>query len=184
MDEPAAPHPSHSSRSSIGRGGADSSPSFLSTLCSQFTVARRFIVNKDVPQHLSILTLGAFDLSVLRAFYRTWGWSELDASSDEWCAFDVGGCLLSIYPLELLGDEAAPGEPVLAAPWRGFTMAINVETEDDVQAVFDTAVASGAIEIQVPTRRDWGGLSAYIADPEGNRWEIAAGGPSAAPTAS
>lgn len=59
-------------------------------------------------------------------------------------------------------------------------MAINVESEEQVQDVFDTAVASGAIEIQEPTRRDWGGLSAYIADPEGNRWEIAAGGPNAA----
>jgi uncharacterized glyoxalase superfamily protein PhnB len=84
--------------------------------------------------------------------------------------------------LELLGAEAAPGEPVLAAPWRGFTMAINVESEGKVQEVFNIAVASGAIEIQEPTRRDWGGLSAYVADPEGNRWEIAAGGPTAAPT--
>lgn len=136
----------------------------------------------SVPQHLSILTLGAFNLPLLRDFYGKWGWSELEQSSKEWCAFDMGGCLLSIYPLELLGDEAAPGEPVLAAPWRGFTMAINVESEDQVQDVFDTAVASGAIEIQEPTRRDWGGLSAYIADPEGNRWEIAAGGPTSPAT--
>jgi catechol 2,3-dioxygenase-like lactoylglutathione lyase family enzyme len=136
----------------------------------------------SVPQHLSILTLGAFNLPLLRDFYEAWGWSELKQSSKEWCAFDMGGCLLSIYPLELLGDEAAPGEPVLAAPWRGFTMAISVESEEQVQDVFDTAVASGAIEVQEPTRRDWGGLSAYIADPEGNRWEIAAGGPHAAAT--
>lgn len=140
-------------------------------------------MSKSIPQHLSILTLGAFDLPALRAFYGAWGWAELEQSSEQWCAFDVGGCLLSIYPLELLGDEAAPGEPVLAAPWRGFTMAINVESEGKVQEVFDIAVASGAIEIQEPTRRDWGGLSAYVADPEGNRWEIAAGGPTAAPTA-
>jgi hypothetical protein len=61
-------------------------------------------------------------------------------------------------------------------------MAINVESEEQVQEVFDTAVGAGAIEIQKPTRRDWGGLSAYIADPEGNRWEIAVGGPTAAAT--
>ena len=139
-------------------------------------------MGKGVPQHLSILTLGAFDLPMLRGFYGAWGWSELKQSSVEWCAFDMGGCLLSIYPLELLGDEAAPGEPVLAAPWRGFTMAINVESEGQVQEVFDTAVASGAIEIQGPTRREWGGLTAYVADPEGNRWEIAAGGPTPSPT--
>lgn len=138
-------------------------------------------MTKAVPQHLSILTLGVFDLSALREFYSGWGWTEMEASSDTWCAFDVGGCLLSLYPLELLGDEAAPGEPVLAAPWRGFTMAINVETEPDVQDAFEAALAAGAIDIQPPTRRDWGGLSAYVADPEGNRWEIAAGGPDTSP---
>lgn len=140
-------------------------------------------MSKGVPQHLSILTLGVFNLPTLREFYRAWGWDELEASSDEWCAFDVGGCLLSLYPLELLGEEAAPGEPVLTAPWRGFTMAINVATEPEVQEVFDMAITAGAIEIQTPSHRDWGGLSAYVADPEGNRWELAAGGPNAAPTA-
>ncbi len=110
-------------------------------------------MTKGIPQHLSILTLGVFDLPQQREFYSAWGWVEMEASSDEWCAFDVGGCLLSLYPLELLGDEAAPGEPVLSAPWRGFTMAINVETEPDVQDAYDSAIAGGAIEIQPPTRR-------------------------------
>ena len=57
-----------------------------------------------VPQFLSIVTVGARDMAALRAFYRSWGWREVDESSDGWCAFDMGGCLLSIYPIDLLGD--------------------------------------------------------------------------------
>ena len=33
-------------------------------------------------------------------------------------------------------------------------------------------VADGTV-LAEPVDRDWGGRSAYIADPEGNRWEIA-----------
>jgi hypothetical protein len=35
------------------------------------------------------------------------------------------------------------------------------------------SVAAGATPVAAPVARDWGGRSAYIADPEGNRWEIA-----------
>jgi uncharacterized glyoxalase superfamily protein PhnB len=34
-------------------------------------------------------------------------------------------------------------------------------------------VAAGATPVAEPVDREWGGRSAYIADPEGNRWEIA-----------
>jgi uncharacterized glyoxalase superfamily protein PhnB len=41
---------------------------------------------------------------------------------------------------------------------------------DDVFAGF---VAAGATVVAEPVDRSWGGRSGYIADPEGNRWEIA-----------
>jgi hypothetical protein len=34
-------------------------------------------------------------------------------------------------------------------------------------------VAAGATVLKEPTDADWGGRSAYVADPEGNLWEIA-----------
>jgi uncharacterized glyoxalase superfamily protein PhnB len=34
------------------------------------------------------------------------------------------------------------------------------------------AVAAGATPVADATDRSWGGRSAFIADPEGNRWEI------------
>ena len=63
------------------------------------------------PQRVSIVTLGARELSSLRAFYARWGWTETEDASESWSAFDVGGWLLSLYPIDLLGDEAAPDAP-------------------------------------------------------------------------
>jgi uncharacterized glyoxalase superfamily protein PhnB len=33
-------------------------------------------------------------------------------------------------------------------------------------------VASGGHAAADPVERDWGGYSGYVADPEGNRWEL------------
>ncbi len=128
-----------------------------------------------IPQAVSIATLGARDLPSLRAFYRGWGWSETEDASEEWAAFDVGGWLLCLYPLDLLGREAAPGEPVPDQTWNGFTLAINVESEGELRAVYEDAVAAGASVVSPIVRREWGGMSGYVSDPEGNRWELAIG---------
>ena len=128
-----------------------------------------------VPQRVSIVTLGARDLASLRSFYARWGWIETEASSEDWSAFDVGGWLLSLYPIDLLGKEAAPEAPTPVAGWNGVTLAINVQSEVDLRAMFDAAVAAGATLVAPISRREWGGMSGYVADPEDNRWELAVG---------
>jgi uncharacterized protein len=126
-----------------------------------------------IPPRLSVITLGARDLSRLRTFYRSLGWPELPASDDGWSAFLLGGVLLALYPLPDLASEAAPGVPDPAGGWSGVTLACNVDDPTEVDAAFAAAVAAGATAVAAPTDRSWGGRSAYIADPEGNRWEIA-----------
>ena len=128
-----------------------------------------------IPQRVSIVTLGARDLVSLRAFYRGWGWSETDDSSEAWAAFDVGGWLLALYPLDLLGEEAAPEETTPEPGWNGLTLAINVDSEAALRAMYDSAVAAGASSVSPVVPREWGGMSGYVADPEGNRWELAIG---------
>ena len=54
-----------------------------------------------------------------------------------------------------------------------FTLAHNVATPELVDEVVAGAVAAGATLVAAPVRRDWGGYSAYVADPDGVRWEIA-----------
>ena len=121
------------------------------------------------------MTLGARDLVSLRSFYARWGWTETDDANEGWSAFDVGGWLLSLYPIDSLGDEAAPGAPRPEAGWNGVTLAINVQSEAELVGIFDAAVAAGAELVAPVTRREWGGMSGYVADPEGHRWELAVG---------
>ncbi len=128
-----------------------------------------------IPQRVSIVTLGARDLASLRSFYARWGWTETEDASECWSAFDVGGWLLSLYPINLLGDEAAPDAPTPEAGWNGVTLAINVQSEADLRAMYDAATAAGAALVAPVSRREWGGMSGYVADPEGNRWELAVG---------
>jgi uncharacterized glyoxalase superfamily protein PhnB len=126
-----------------------------------------------VPQRLSYVTLGARDMATLRAFYARLGWADRPGSSDEFATFETGSALLALYPLELLSAEAAPGEASPDSSWRGMTLAINVDSRDAVDETYEAALSAGATPVAEPVQREWGGYSGYIADPEGNRWEIA-----------
>jgi catechol 2,3-dioxygenase-like lactoylglutathione lyase family enzyme len=108
----------------------------------------------------------------LRRFYSGLGWSEVPGSDDNWASYLLGGVLLALYPLDELAEEAAPDRPAPAG-WSGVTLACNVDREEQVDSAFRAAVAAGATPVAEPVDRSWGGRSAYFADPEGNRWEIA-----------
>jgi hypothetical protein len=125
-----------------------------------------------IPARLSIVTIGARDVPTLRRFYLALGWAEHPVSDDGYAAFILGGAMLALYPLDKLAEEAAPGaaEP---SGWSGITLACNVDTKQAVDAAFAAAIDAGATAIGEPTDRFWGGRSAYVADPEGHRWEIA-----------
>jgi hypothetical protein len=82
---------------------------------------------------------------------------------------------LALYPLELLGAEAAPRLPAAAASdtWTGVTLAITVTEREAVDEALTAAATAGAKVIGSSAQREWGGYSGYFADPEGHRWEIA-----------
>jgi uncharacterized glyoxalase superfamily protein PhnB len=95
----------------------------------------------------------------------------LTSSDDSWTGYLLGGVLLALFPVRDLAAEAAPGSPDPTG-WAGVTLACTVEGRDEVDATFRAAVAAGATPVAEATDRPWGGRSAFIADPEGNRWEI------------
>ena len=125
----------------------------------------------EFPPRLTVITLGTRDLPRLRAFYRGLGWAESQGSDDGWAAFALGGVTLALYPFDELAAEAAPGA-VAPLGWSGITLACNVDSPEQIDTVVAAAVAAGATAVDAPVDRAWGGRSGYIADPEGNRWEI------------
>jgi len=123
-----------------------------------------------VPARLSFVTLGARDFSRQRAFYLGLGWTpRIDV--EDFASFLVGGVVLAIYPLELLTAEAAPGKSA-DGEWSGVALGCNVATRDEVDGAWAAWVAAGATPLAEPSDREYGPRAGYVADPEGNRWEI------------
>jgi catechol 2,3-dioxygenase-like lactoylglutathione lyase family enzyme len=124
-------------------------------------------------QRISFVTLAVRDLDATRAFYLDGlGWEA---------AVDVPGEVLMIQAGEHLmlslwaesGFEAEVGPIMRGAGLVPITLAHNVSTPAEVDAVLATARAAGADPVHDAEERDWGGYTGYFADPDGYRWEIA-----------
>lgn len=128
-----------------------------------------------IPPRLSIVTLGAHDVPALRAFYERLGWTS-KTESDEFAAFPLGGAVLCLFDAGKLAAEAGSAEPPpsAAAPrgFKGFSLAVLVEQREQVETALAAAREAGATVLAEPVDREWGGRSAYFADPEANTWEI------------
>jgi catechol 2,3-dioxygenase-like lactoylglutathione lyase family enzyme len=124
-----------------------------------------------VPARLNVVTLGARDLPRLSEFYRGLGWS-LAVDLDGFAAFQTRGAVLTLFPLD---DLAADGHVPAAAPEEGmrFTVAINVDRREQVDETLEAVREAGGRVTKEPVDAEWGGRSAYFADPEDNFWEIA-----------
>lgn len=123
-------------------------------------------------QRLSLMTLAVADLAVTRRFYADGlGWEPMIDVPGEVLMFRVGEhVILSFWDLAAFTAEV--GEPVTGgiAP---VTLAHNVASAEEVDGVIARAQAAGAQVTERGTRREWGGYSGYVADPDGYRWEIA-----------
>ena len=125
-----------------------------------------------IPSRLNVVTLGAQDVLSLRAFYERLGWTT-NSKGDDFASFPLGGAVLCLYDAAKLAEEAGSTEPPApAAGFKGFSLAINVERREQVDEALAAARDAGAAVLAEPVDRDWGGASAYFADPEGNTWEI------------
>lgn len=124
-------------------------------------------------QRLSLITLGVGDLDVSRAFYtQLLGWHTPD--DGDALFFDMGGYALSLFPMETLAEDI--GEDVALperAGFNGFTLAYNVGSIAEVDALFEKLEAQGVTILKAPQKVFWGGYSGYFADPDGHPWEVA-----------
>jgi uncharacterized glyoxalase superfamily protein PhnB len=121
-------------------------------------------------QRVSLITLGVSDLARSRRFYEALGWSAVPDDNDDVAFFRAGGMVVALWDRQRLADDSCvenvPG-------WGGVTLAHNVRSPADVDAVTEEARAAGATIGREPAETFWGGYSSVIIDPDGHPWEIA-----------
>lgn len=126
-----------------------------------------------VPQRVSLLTIGAVQLPLLRRFYQQLGWEETDFSSDQYAVFKTAGVNLTLFPIEELEKDAGIKIQIPIEGYKGITFAINVDLVEQVDKVIESVRAVGGKILREPSDAFWGGRTAYFADPENNLWEVA-----------
>lgn len=125
---------------------------------------------------ISIITLGVADLERAITFYRDGlGLPMRERGDGEGIAFfTLDTVWLSLYPLEALAEDAqVPVAPIAADAFRGFTIAHNVATKEEVAEVLAQAVEAGATLVKPAQDVFWGGHSGYFRDLDGFLWEVA-----------
>ena len=121
---------------------------------------------------ISIVTLGVTDLPRSVGFYRDgMGLHLFDENTESIAFFQNRGTWLALYPLQSLAADA--GISTEGSGFSGVTLAHNVRTPQEVDALLEVAVAAGATLVKPPGDTSWGGYSGYFADPDHYLWEIA-----------
>lgn len=131
-------------------------------------------------QRISIVTLGTDDLPRAVAFWEAMGWPRKARQFDAIAMFQCGGLAFALYPFDKLAEDCGMTEAFEDRAVRrggpgfgGFTLAHNVRSKAEVDALLARAVANGGT-LQKPAHDAfWGGYSGYFRDPDGHPWEVA-----------
>ena len=121
-------------------------------------------------QRISLATLGVSDLERARRFYEALGWKTNAGPDDDVVFFPAGGMILALWSrAELAADSGVED----SGGWGGVTLAHNVRSPAEVDAVIDAARAAGARIAREGGETFWGGYSGVFVDPDGHPWEVA-----------
>ena len=121
-------------------------------------------------QRLSVVTLGVSDLGRARAFYEALGWRSGAGPDADVVFFQAGGMVVALWSRAALAEDSAV---VDSGGWGGVTLAHNVRSPTEVDAVLDEAAAAGATIARPGGETFWGGYAGVFHDPDGHPWEAA-----------
>ena len=121
---------------------------------------------------MTFITLGVKDLNQSIDFYESkFGWKRSELSNENIIFYELNGIHLALYDREKLAKDATVDPS--GHGFRSFTMAYNARSEKEVDDLIESLRQQGVQVIKEPQKVFWGGYSSYIADPDGNLWEIA-----------
>lgn len=128
-------------------------------------------MSKVPPLRLTLLSLGVDDLARAATFYEALGMKRRMQAAEGVAFFEGGGAVISLFPRSELAKDAnvedsRPG-------FSGVTLAFNVASEPEVEAVLHAAQAAGGKILKPAQRVFWGGWCGHFADTEGHIWEVA-----------
>jgi catechol 2,3-dioxygenase-like lactoylglutathione lyase family enzyme len=127
---------------------------------------------------ITLITLGVDDLKRSLAFYRdglglpTEGIIGTQFEHGAVVFFDLnGGCKLALWPRKSLAHDT--GLPVTPPSPTDVSIAHNVSSKAEVDAVMDEARKAGAVIVKPAQDTFYGGYAGYFQDPDRHLWEIA-----------
>jgi uncharacterized protein len=121
-------------------------------------------------QRLSLVTLGVADLGRARAFYEALGWTTGAAPADDVVFFQAGGMIVALWGRTQLAEDSVAED---SGGWGGVTLAHNVRSPEEVDAVLAEAERAGATIGRPGAATFWGGYSGVFLDPDSHPWEVA-----------
>ena len=121
-------------------------------------------------QSTSLITLGVADYARAKAFYEALGWT-VAYDVQETGFFQANGVVLTLWAREKLAADTGVADD--GARWGGITLAHNVGSREEVDAVIDEARQGGAEISREPAETFYGGYAGVFRDPDGHAWEVA-----------
>jgi len=120
-------------------------------------------------QRISLITLGVRDIDRARSFYEALGWSGVSPDGQV-VFFQTGGMIFGLWGRDELATDSTVAD---SGGWGGVTLAHNVSSPAEVDAVLAEAGAAGATIGRPGAATVWGGYSGVFIDPDGHTWEVA-----------
>src|SRR5919109_4874523 len=124
-------------------------------------------------QRVSLITLGVADVSRAQAFYDALGWQMdggVDDETDHVVFFQAGGMIVALWDRAKLAADSGVED---SGGWGGVTLAYNVRSPEEVDAVLAEARGAGGTIAREGAPTFWGGYSGVFIDPDGHPWEVA-----------
>jgi catechol 2,3-dioxygenase-like lactoylglutathione lyase family enzyme len=131
-----------------------------------------------VKPRITLITLGVQDLDRAVRFYqdglglKTEGIVGQEFEYGAVAFFDMQpGLRLALWPRDSLAHDS--GLPVGNASPTDFSLAHNVTSKAEVDAVMAQAESAGAAIVKPAHDTFWGGYTGYFQDPDRHLWEVA-----------